>query len=60
MWEYMRIKRQCMPPEDFIDILNKLGNEGWEVIQYEEHNTAIGQKKNDAQYFAFLKKKTDS
>lgn len=49
-----------MPPEDFIDILNKLGNEGWEVIQYEEHNTAIGQKKNDAQYFAFLKKKTDS
>lgn len=49
-----------MPPEDFINILNKLGNDGWEVIQYEEHNTAIDQKKNDALYFAFLKKKIDS
>jgi hypothetical protein len=49
-----------MPPEKFINILNKLGNNGWEVIQYEEHNTAMGCKEKDTHYFAFLKKKIDS
>lgn len=57
MWEYMRITRCCIEPEEMLEQLNQWGKQDWEVIQYEEKNTAIGHKKKDTHYFVLLKRK---
>ena len=56
----MRITRCCQKPEEIIKQLNDWGKEGWEVVQYDEKNTAIGHKTKDAHYFILFKKWVDS
>jgi hypothetical protein len=60
MWEYMRIVRNCLKPEEMVEQLNHWGRKGWEVIKYEEKKTAPGNKKHESWYFALLKKRIDS
>lgn len=57
MWEYMRLTQCCQTPEEIIEKLNKLGAEGWEVIDYQEKNTRLSDKKKDSSYFILLKRK---
>lgn len=56
MWEYKRLTFCCRTPDEIIQILNELGKEGWEVIQYVEEGTAFACKKKDTSYFMFLKR----
>lgn len=48
----------CKPTQEVIDELNTFGKEGWEVIQYVENNTRLGDKLKDASYFILLKRQT--
>jgi len=56
MWEYKRIKQSGQIPEEFFEILNALGKEGWEVIQYEEHGVTFSRNR-DSSFLAVLKRK---
>ena len=58
MWEYKRIKRTGNEPEEIIQMLNELGQEGWEVIQYEEEGVTFSRNKN-ASYLIILKRLVD-
>lgn len=60
MWEYKRLVTCCQTPDKIIQMLNELGKEGWEVIQYVEENTATGHKDSDANYFILLKRQINS
>ena len=58
MWEYKRIKQTGQTPDEVFEILSALGKEGWEIIQYEEHNVTFSRNK-DASYLIILKRLVD-
>ena len=55
-WEYNRLKLTSKPPKEVFELLNKMGDEGWEVIQYIENNTELGHKKCDSSYLIVSKR----
>ncbi len=57
MWEYKRVKQTGKTPEEIIQILNELGQERWEVIQYEEEGITFTRNR-DSSFLAILKRQT--
>jgi hypothetical protein len=54
-WEYKRIKQSGYTQEEIIDLLNELGKQGWELIQYEEQGIYFSRNK-DSYFLAILKR----
>ena len=54
-WEYKRIKQYGQTQEEIKDLLNEMGKQGWEIIQYEEQGIHFSRNKDS--YFLVIFKR---
>jgi hypothetical protein len=57
MWEYNNETYTNKSKTEIIQILNELGQLGWEIVQYNEENAKPTDKKQNSKYSVFMKRK---
>lgn len=56
MWEYKRINLYSKTPDEVMQIINELGEEGWEIIHYDEKGADSITEIKEASYFIIMKR----